>query len=287
MSKEIEVKIRLMTEHDVAAAIRLQKPERWNQTELDWRRLIHLEPLGCFAAWLHERLVGTLTTTTYGTELAWIGMVLVDTEYRRTGIATRLMHAAFDYLLGAGIRAVKLDATPEGHPVYESLGFEDEQLIERWAGIARATTAVDRFVQRASTLPDVFEFDRCAFGADRSKLLQSLVDDAAIAPLIRARPDGRLNGYALARNGREAFYIGPVVAEDAATAGALLNGMFHQLTGRQVYVDLNTNFESGARELAARGLSKQRSLTRMRYGKRSKDCRTSRSIFAIAGPELG
>src|SRR3712207_5358548 len=98
MKEEAQIKIRLLTENDVPAAMRLKELANWNQTERDWRRLLELEPHGCFAACIENRIVATTTTTTYGTDLAWIGMVLVDPQYRRRGIATRLMHTALDYL---------------------------------------------------------------------------------------------------------------------------------------------------------------------------------------------
>src|SRR5437764_9593530 len=126
MKEETGVEIRLLVEDDLPAALRLKELARWNQTEADWLRLLRLEPRGCFAAAVGGRVVGTATTTTYGRELAWVGMVLVDPEYRRRGIASRLMSAALAYLDDGAVATVKLDATPDGHPVYEKLGFETE-----------------------------------------------------------------------------------------------------------------------------------------------------------------
>src|SRR5881397_491095 len=93
-----ELEIRLLSESDIPAAMKLKEAAGWNQTENDWRCLLGLEPHGCFAATLHDELVGTTTTTTYDDELAWIGMVLVKPERRRLGIATRLLRTALDYL---------------------------------------------------------------------------------------------------------------------------------------------------------------------------------------------
>src|SRR3954463_5394866 len=109
------LEIRLLDESDIPAAMRLKELARWNQTESDWRRLLRLEPRGCFCAAIDGALVGTTTAITYGGELAWIGMVLVDPAYRRRRIATRLMQAALDYL-GERVETVKLDATPDGRP---------------------------------------------------------------------------------------------------------------------------------------------------------------------------
>ena len=93
-----EIAVRLLEEADIPAALRLKELARWNQTEKDWRCLLRLEPNGCFCATSAGRIIATTTTISYGRQLAWIGMVLVDPEYRRCGIATRLMHVALDYL---------------------------------------------------------------------------------------------------------------------------------------------------------------------------------------------
>src|SRR5207253_338766 len=73
----------------------------------------------------------------------WVGMVLVDPEFRRRGVATALMGAALDHLRRRGVTTVKLDATPAGRSVYERLGFEPESLLRRWAGEAPAGGAAD------------------------------------------------------------------------------------------------------------------------------------------------
>jgi hypothetical protein len=95
-----------------------------------------------------------------------------------------------------------------------------------------------------------------------------------------------LRGYALARRGSQATYLGPVVAEEAETAAFLLSDLLGRLGTGRVCVDLNTTYEGGARELAARGFSKQRELIRMSRGKMTA-AGTSRMVFAIAGPEVG
>lgn len=282
------MEIRLLDERDIHGAMRLKELAHWNQTESDWRRLLRLEPRGCFCASVDGRLVGTTTTTTYGDELAWVGMVLVDPEYRRRRIATRLMQTALDYL-EKRVAAVKLDATPDGQPVYERFGFKVESLVERWMGTARDDRRADGCETfESSSRSELFALDRKAFGADRSKLIEVLLADACVAPAVAAKDDGRLNGYALARRGSSATYVGPLVATDAEQAAALLDRLLGQLAGQQIYVDLNANFDRGAGILAARGFIKQRDLLRMSYGERSSSsAASSESVFAIAGPEFG
>ena len=131
------VEIELLSESHLPEALRLTEQSQWNQTERDWRRLLQSSPKGCFGAFLDGRLIGTVTTVAYGTELAWIGMMLVDPDYRRRGLGTRLMQTALEHLQRIGVNSIKLDATPSGRPLYESMGFRPEGLIERWEGMGQ------------------------------------------------------------------------------------------------------------------------------------------------------
>jgi len=281
----MQIEVRLLVESDIPAALRLKELPRWNQTENDWLRLLRLEPNGCFGATFDGELVATTTTTTYGLELAWIGMVLVDPKRRQLGIATRLMNAALEYLAKAGVTTIKLDATPEGCSLYRELGFKDESLIERWEGTAGSRevtcSSLDTQARREALI-----LDRHAFGAERSKLLEMLIDDCCVAPLVTTAADGHLTGYGLAREGSAAVYAGPLLATSTDAAAMLLDGLLSQVPGQRVYVDLNRNFIGGRKILTERGFLKQRDLVRMVYG-RSSDAASSPSIFAIAGPELG
>jgi predicted N-acetyltransferase YhbS len=281
----MQIEVRLLLESDIPAALRLRELAQWNQTENDWLRLLRLEPNGCFCATIDGEVVATTTTTTYRPELAWIGMVLVDPKRRQQGIATRLMKIALEYLAEAAVPTVKLDATPRGCSLYRNLGFKDESLIERWVGIAgpREVTcsSLDTAARREALL-----FDRHAFGADRSKVLEMLIDDCCVTPLVTTAADGQLTGYGLARPGSAAAYVGPLLAASTDEATYLLDGLLSQLSGQRIYIDLNSSFKDGQKILTERGFVKQRDLIRMFYGQAS-EAGSSPSIFAIAGPELG
>ena len=282
--QEPAINIRLLFESDITAAMQPKQAAGWNQTEEDWRRLLALEPNGCFAAVKGGRLVGTTTTTTYGNELAWIGMVLVDPKERRQGIATRLMNVALNYLNGK-VATVKLDATAQGQPVYERLGFEVESVLERWSGTPNARNARGSNVWDEDGIHDVLALDRLAFATDRSKLLKKLIDDACVPPVLLRATDGTLSGYALARSGTNADYVGPVVAKTPQHVETLLDEVLSDLPEPRVYIDFNTECSANTALLSDRGFVKERDLIRMVKGGPGR--KTSPLIVAIAGPEIG
>lgn len=276
------IEIRLLVESDIPAAMELKEQAGWNQTEDDWRRLLRLEPQGCFAAVRHGRLVGTTTTTTYANDLAWIGMVLVDRQNRRMGVATKLMTTALEYL-EEKVSTVKLDATSQGGPVYERLGFQVESQIERWSGVAKSKPEGYRKGVNNEALSELFRLDQRAFSADRSRLIELLIKDAHVIPVLVKDVNGNLSGYALGRRGAKADYIGPVVVTDDGQIETLVDQVLDQLNGR-VYIDLNNECTTGATVLSERGFEKERDLIRMCRGKTNT---TSPFVVAIAGPEVG
>ena len=280
-----QMEIRLLVESDIPAAMLLKEAAGWNQTEEDWRRLLMLESEGCFGAIKDGSLVGTTTTTTYDKNLGWIGMVLVQPQNRRLGIATTLMRTALNYLNGR-VSTIKLDATHAGKPVYEKFGFQVESLVERWIGMSKSKTCEVQINSIDSdTRGDLLELDRRAFSADRTKLINELIDEASVSPVIRRNSEGVLSGYALARRGTKADYVGPVVTMEPEQAGNLLDLVLDELNGRRVYIDFNKECNISTSVLSDRGFVKERDLVRMRCGLGSKS--TSPLVVAIAGPEVG
>jgi len=280
-----DIEIRLLVESDIPAAMRLKEAAGWNQTVDDWRRLLRHDPAGCFAAIKDDELVGTTTTTIYKDDLAWVGMVLVDPQYRRRGIATRLMETSLDYLKGK-VATVKLDATPQGKQVYEKFGFKLESMVERWSGEG-GSNSIDRNAEAFShdARRELLTLDERVFGAERSQLMESLIDDSLVTPVLKRSGDGRLSGYALARRGTRADYIGPIVATQTDQIESLIDQIMGNLNGTRLYIDFNTECGARARLLSDRGFVKERDLIRMRAGGRGQ--KTSRFVVAIAGPEIG
>src|ERR1041384_777414 len=278
----MQVEIRLLLESDIPAAMQLKEAAGWNQTEDDWRRLLLLEPNGCFCAIKDCRVVGTTTTTTYVDELAWVGMVLVDPQHRRQGIAAKLMSVALDYLKER-VGTVKLDATALGQPVYERFGFQVESLVERWSGQGNSRRRDERMV--VDSLNEILALDGVVFNADRSKLIGELISRSVVPPVLVRDADGALSGYALARHGTRANYVGPVVAKGPQQVETLLDEVLSQLGDSPVYIDFNRECSAGTSLLSDRGFVKERDLIRMTTGRPS--AKTSPLVVAIAGPELG
>jgi GNAT superfamily N-acetyltransferase len=273
---------------EIDGAEALVRDAGWNQIAADWR--IFLELGHVYAVRTSTgRVVATAATLPYG-RFAWISMVLVLTEYRRRGLATRLMRQCIDDLAAAGQVPV-LDATPAGREVYRQLGFADTWGFQRLTSQARtsaASTPLPAAVTIAPiddrTWPALCAYDAGAFGADRSALLVRLRGRLPAAELVARRGD-RIVGFLLGRDGRTSSQLGPLVAEDEAIARALLAPAAAAVAG-PIYVDFADSHTTVREWLHAIGFTVQRPYTRMVFGRREGFDDPART-FAVAGPELG
>jgi ribosomal protein S18 acetylase RimI-like enzyme len=278
-----------MRQSDMAFADSLRALAGWNQTMADWRRFLTMEPHGCFLAEWDGVLAGTATTTVYGSDLAWIGMVLVHPEFRRRGIGRGLLLKCIEHLRDCNVRCIKLDATPEGRPVYEKLGFKDEWTFRRWEGelIVPVSGVPDPYIREWGET-DAIRFDphdTCTFGASRRNLIIALAKESHCALTIELMPASP-TGFGLLRPGAQACYLGPISALSPEHGIALIEALTAQATSPRIFWDI-PDHNAAATEWAERhGLRVQRSLTRMWLGE---NCAAGNPLeqFALAGPEMG
>jgi len=261
----------------------------WNQTERDWRMFLELGRVQAIRTDA-GRVIATAATLPYG-GFGWISMVLVTATWRRRGLASQLLRGAIDELCGAGLVPV-LDATPAGREVYRTLGFADTWGFARLvrpaiSAIHNPASVVDDVEVRPITdamWPEICAYDTTAFGSERSRLLTCLRGRMPAAELVALR-GGRLAGFLLGREGCIATQLGPLVAEDAATARALLAQGLAAITG-PVFVDLVDSKTAIRAFVEAQGFAFTRPLTRMVHGRASAFDDGTRT-FAVVGPEFG
>ena len=269
---------RLLTRADIPALMRLKQAASWNQTEEDWQRVIAVEPEGCFGIDCEGTLAASATAVCYGTDLAWIGMVLTLPEFRGRGLARALMEHSIAFCGRRGVDWVKLDATDMGAPLYAKLGFEPESAVERRLRAQAPGVATSAI---AAGPPDL-ALDRRAFGADRGSLLGHLAC-RGIATIPGA-------GFGMGRPGSTAAYFGPCVSNSTEAARTMLEWFLAANPDQPAYWDVLPDNAAADRLAAECGFETRRRLTRigLRMKPGAAPLQTDSSlVFAIAGFEFG
>jgi ribosomal protein S18 acetylase RimI-like enzyme len=274
---------------DLNFADSLRSLAGWNQTHVDWKRMLALAPEGCFLAEWHGEAAGTATTTTYGPDLAWIGMVLVHPKFRRRGIGRALMEHCLDYLEGRRVRCCKLDATPLGRSVYAGLGFQDEWTLRRWEGppLPSPPTSPPAAIRswREFDAAVVEPVDAAAFGVSRRALLEAL-SEHSLGRMVIESEGGQVCGFGLLRQGSLADYLGPVTAVSSEGASPLLEQLLASAPGEKVIWDIPDQNAPAVAWASSHGFTPARTLIRMFRGE-NRAPGNPRRQFAIAGPEVG
>jgi GNAT superfamily N-acetyltransferase len=283
---------------DIPSAVALSTLANWNQTEDDWHRLLQLYPNGSRFIEESGEVIATASLLPFGAELAWIGMVLTHPEYRKQGLARRLMQDAIANAERLGIRTLKLDATDQGRPLYESLGFIVENTVERWgrednrpdtqATLAHIEDTVSTMCLEADRISEeLIALDQDAFGASRKDILAALIGSGDCT--VHA------NGYVLSRPGRVARYLGPCVAGSEKAARDLIACHLHghmpveEKSANQEqsrwYWDLLPSNAAAVHCAEDFGFTRRRVLWRMRLGNELGN--NDAMVYAIAGFECG
>jgi ribosomal protein S18 acetylase RimI-like enzyme len=282
------LQLRVLGTDDLTFADSLRAKAGWNQTREDWQRFLAMEPEGCFLAQWDGAAAGTAVTLRYASELAWIGMVLVEPEYRGRGIGRALLEHCVVWLQRRGVRCIKLDATPLGKRLYDGLGFRDEWTLARWEHAGLQATKPDEGRHR---LWQVSDGERCAapdvaaFGVARDRLVEALARQSRLG-LVSKTAQGHIAAYGFIRNGARAAYLGPIVAESDEIGLPLVQALLASSLGEPVFWDIpdaNTAAVDWARR---QGFTRQRALMRMYLGENTAPGDPQRQ-FALAGPEVG
>jgi GNAT superfamily N-acetyltransferase len=277
MADTDQIAIELLGPDDATAGLELSTEAHWNQNEADWRHFLTKGTV--FGVRDDQRhLIASAALLPYSSGNAWISMVLVTAQWRRRGLATKLIDACLDAAAKQGLTSW-LDATPAGANVYGPLGFTPTLQLRRLRLDHAISTKAEAppSLSRCS-LEKFTARDRLAMGFDRASLLSEL----------GGRSGSRLlsghDAMALVRDGRKARHIGPLFAHSPGDALAMVNAIVQSEAG-SLLIDAVNDQGKFLQGLTGSGWIIERPFQRMRFG--SAAAQTPDLPFAVAGPEYG
>jgi hypothetical protein len=189
-----------------------------------------------------------------------------------------------------GVESVKLDATPAGFPLYQSLGFIEEHRILRMT----SSTLFEFKDPEAGVRPEPVDFrslaevintDRAIFGVERGYLLDYLYQNYPHKAFL-LRKDDTLDGFVMGRDGIRFNYVGPLYANSTEAAIKLLSKALSPMNNQPVAIDITEDKEELVKWVESKGFIKQRHFSRM-YLKKNPYPGIVRNQYLISGPEFG
>jgi GNAT superfamily N-acetyltransferase len=265
----MELLIRALTEDDLDAADEIFAAAygvgRGRAREVS--RYLELQPDGWVLATLGGRPVGLGGAVDYG-PCAYIGMIGVLPEVQRRGIGLAIMRYLLDWLDARGCPTVLLDASAAGAPLYERLGFVDDDRAllfrrdEQGTPVVATAPSTRLAGLEVADMAEVVSFDAPIYGAPRAAMLGSYVREYAGRAFVARDAAGQVAGYLIAREAA----VGPWAARSPTDAAVLLAGALELPFEAAPTAIVPASNEAAAQLVEAHGFRLQRALRHMRRG---------------------
>lgn len=235
-----EISFRQLDLEGVRTLIQWAEQEGWNPGQHDAEIFFQTDPegfLGCFA---NSKMIAGGSIVAYGTSFGFMGLFIVQEEFRSQGIGRRLWHHRRKRLRErlSSDATIGMDGVVDMQDFYASGGFKFEFRDERYERIGEAF-AEDPSVQpiRNEMLPDIFELDRRCFGVDRRQFLLPWIEQPG-AHSVAYQIDDRTVGFAVMRKATSGYKIGPLFAKHTDAAENLYRSCLNAAKGQSVYLDI-------------------------------------------------
>lgn len=268
--------------------------EGWNPGRHDGPCFHDADPGGMLVAELHGEPVAIISCVRYsaggggGTPLqpppdfGFVGLYIARPEFRGKGFGLRLYTAGMARLAGCN---VGLDGVLDQMSNYERSGFRLSHHHIRYGGSPAGAPGAGLVRLSAVPFDAVLAYDRACFPAPRAAFLKSWLAQPESVSLGLLR-EGKLAGFGVARRAVDGFKIGPLFADDAPVAEALLLGLAKEV-GEPVMIDV----PEAAAHATAEELVKRYGMTEVfrcaRMYTRGRPAHAHEKVFGVTSLELG
>lgn len=262
--------LRRLTAADINTCTALSQAVGWQHTPAMWRDMIRWSGMGAYgiADWRHGEIVATALHFRYGTQRAWVGMVLTHPTSQGQGFARRLMDTILADLQKRKVQQIMLDASDKGHVLYTRMGFRDCYAVDTWWGeVPNQLPKPDYKGIRRATADDtdaIAALDAEIFGAHRPRIYQDLLANQRVWVDYQAQ---ELQGFVVAKIPQKNLaLIGAWHHRNPAGATALFQTACRNLKNYRVRVDVPATNPHAHQILSERNFVNVGGCTRMILG---------------------
>jgi hypothetical protein len=226
-----------------------------------------------------DELVGGGAILSYAGKAGFMGLFIMRSDHRRRGLGRVLWHERLSRLRARlqPTAWIGMDGVLEMAPFYAAGGFDYLYRDVRYEGIAPSRTAAATYPSALRVVPvsdvpfdQLHSYDESIFGVSRGEFLRRWTAARGVKTCAALRAsehgDEALVGYAVRRPCQVGYKLGPVFADDAAVARALVHELIAGCSGEQIQIDV-PELNGAAVEIAtSHGWAPTFACARMAYG---------------------
>jgi GNAT superfamily N-acetyltransferase len=250
------------TPSEVELAVDRAQREGWNPGLSDAGCFRAADPDGFLLGSLDERPIATISAVRYP-GCAFVGLYIVDPAVRGHGYGMRIWTAAMERTDGV---VTGLDGVVAQQDNYRRSGFTLAHRNVRYAGAPVGRSDPGVVTLSSADLDEVAAYDRPCFGAPRRHFLEQWLAQPG-SRALGVRSGARLAGYGVVRPAHDGFKVGPLFADDAGIASAILGGLAqHAGPGATVILDVPETNAAGVALARSSGMTPVFETARMYRG---------------------
>ena len=230
------MRIRTMRPDEISIAVNWAAAEGWNPGLADAGCFAAADPEGFFIGELDDAPIATISCVNYDKSFAFLGFYIVRKDLRGRGYGLRIWSAAIAH---AGRRVIGLDGVVAQQENYRKSGFELAHANVRCSGTVAAPDAPRANVIALADVPlaTVEAYDATVFPAHRTAFLRAWIGSPGHVGCALVR-EGGLAGWGVIRPCRRGRKIGPLVADDRASAEVVLSALLARVGAGEIFLDV-------------------------------------------------
>jgi GNAT superfamily N-acetyltransferase len=230
------LRVRTMRPDEISIAVNWAEAEGWNPGLADEACFAAADPDGFLIGELDGAPAATVSCVRYGTSFAFLGFYIVREDLRGRGYGLRIWNAAIAH---AGARVIGLDGVVAQQENYRKSGFELAYPNIRYGGTVAPLDAPQTGVVALTELPlaSVEASDAVVFPAPRTAFWRAWIGSSGHVGRALVR-DGELAGWGVIRPCRKGRKIGPLVANNRATAEVVLSALLASVGVGEIFLDV-------------------------------------------------
>ena len=279
-----------LQEGHLASLGKLFRSVSWDSyTDID--RQLFLRWAGSYASGIKVKgeLVACGMAVTFDHYLARLCCIITNPNFQGHGFASKITQVLFERLQSDGFTCIELDASVQGKPVYEKLGFQEIWNVNCY-GINNQKTVISEQVNTRAFdtrhVEEVIALDSKAYGIDRSRFILSLVEQNPKGLFVDLSGD-KVEGFAYVSIRNGFMDIGPWIHQNPEGARRLFDRVLAAHPNQKVGVyalEPNVKVEEILRSY---DFSKEMTLTRMFRGERRVAVEDPSIYYGLMSPVSG
>jgi GNAT superfamily N-acetyltransferase len=231
-----DLHIRPMKANEISIAIDWAAAEGWNPGLDDAACFATVDPNGFLIGEIDGKAAATISCVNYDARFSFLGFYIVRPDLRGRGHGLRIWNAAMAH---AGSRVIGLDGVTAQQHNYEKSGFVRAYTNIRYGGVAATpvATSADAIDLKEIPFSHLEACDATVFPAPRPAFLRTWINTPGHIGRALMRDD-KLAAWGVIRPCRMGFKVGPLVADDRATAEIVLAALLAGIGGAEVFLDV-------------------------------------------------